>query len=104
MRKTIPEHGVAKAVERYDAGAIAFHWTVAALIVFLGALGLLFDEIPRASAPFWISVHADVGLIYFALVIARLVWRASHRPPDLPTDIGEFSRRASNTVHHLLMR
>jgi cytochrome b561 len=102
MRKTIPEQGVAKAVERYDAGAIAFHWTVAALIVFLGALGLLFDEIPRASAPFWISVHADVGLIYFALVIARLVWRASHRPPDLPTDIGEFSRRASITVHHLL--
>jgi len=34
------------APERYDIGAIAFHWTLAALIVFLGGLGLLFDDIP----------------------------------------------------------
>ena len=76
---------------RYGSGAIGFHWTVAALIVFLGALGLLFDDIPKESRPFWINVHGCVGLIYFALVIARLVWRATHTPPELPSDVGEFS-------------
>jgi cytochrome b561 len=88
--------------ERYGAGAIAFHWTVAAFIMFLGALGLLFDDIPKESRPFWINVHGCVGLIYLALVIARLAWRTSHAPPALPADVGAFSRRALSAAHHLL--
>ena len=96
------KHGVAPAPARYGAGAVTFHWTVAALIVFLGGLGLLFDDIPRGARPFWINVHVCVGLIYFALVIARVLWRTTHKAPDLRPDIGEFSRRTSFAVHHLL--
>ncbi|HZZ25945.1 MAG TPA: cytochrome b/b6 domain-containing protein [Roseiarcus sp.] len=62
----------------------------------------MFDYIPKDSRPFWINVHGCVGLVYFALVIARLVWRTSHKPPDLPPDIGEFDRRTSLAAHHLL--
>ncbi len=93
---------VAPVEERYGSAAVAFHWTVAALIVFLGSLGLLFGDIPRQARPFWIDVHGCVGLIYFVLVIARVTWRAFHRPPDLPPDIGEFDRRTSLAAHHLL--
>lgn len=94
------DQGAAPA--RYDLGAIAFHWTVAALIVFLGGLGLLFDDIPKPSRPFWINVHGSVGLIYLALVIARLAWRAGHRPPPLPARVGAFWQRASSAAHHLM--
>jgi cytochrome b561 len=90
------------APERYGAGAIAFHWTVAALILFLGVLGLLFGDIPKPSRTFWINVHGSVGLIYLALAIARVAWRAGHRPPPLPADVGDFSRRTSAAAHHLL--
>ena len=90
------------ARQRYDGGAIAFHWTVAAFILFMGGLGLLFDDIPKDSRPFWINVHGSVGLIYLALAIGRLAWRAGHRPPPLPVDVGAFSRRASSATHHLL--
>ena len=93
--------GVA-AQARYDTGAIAFHWTLAALIVFMGGLGLLFDDIPKASRPFWINVHGSVGLIYLALVIARLGWRAGHRPPPMPASVGAFWRRASSGAHHVM--
>ena len=31
-----------------------------------------------------------------------LCWRTSHKPPDLPPDIGEFERRTSLAAHHLL--
>jgi cytochrome b561 len=102
MSAQIVSQRVAPALERYGAGAIAFHWTVAALIIFLGVLGLLFDDIPRSAMPFWVNVHASVGLIYLALVIARLAWRATHRPPDLPPDVGEFTRRTSFAAHQLL--
>ena len=93
---------IAPALTRYGSTAVAFHWAIAALVVFLGTLGLLFDDIPKESRPFWINVHGCVGLVYFALVIARLVWRTSHKPPDLPPDIGEFDRRTSLAAHHLL--
>ena len=93
---------VAPALTRYGSTAVAFHWAVAALVVFLGTLGILFDDIPKESRPFWINIHGCVGLVYFVLVIARLGWRASHKPPDLPPDIGEFDRRFSLAAHRLL--
>ena len=93
---------IAPALTRYGSTAVAFHWTVAALVVFLGTLGLLFDDIPKELQAFWINAHGCVGLVYFALVIARLAWRISHKPPDLPPDIGEFDRRFSLAAHHLL--
>jgi cytochrome b561 len=101
MRDAVKQ-SVAPASARYGAGAITFHWTTAALIVFLGSLGLLFEDIPREARPFWINVHVCVGLLYLALVIARLLWRATHTAPELPPDVGEFSRRASFAVHNLL--
>src|SRR5277367_5526940 len=67
---------------KYGGVAIAFHWIAFALIVFLGTLGLLFGELPRTTQPFWINVHGTVGLVYFALVVARVAWRLGHRPPD----------------------
>jgi cytochrome b561 len=97
MRDAVKQ-SVAPAPARYGAGAVTFHWTAAALIVFLCALGFLFDDIPREARPFWINVHVCVGLFYLALVIARLLWRATHKAPD----VGEFSRRTSFAVHHLL--
>jgi cytochrome b561 len=93
---------IAPALTRYGSTAVAFHWAVAALVVFLGTLGILFDDIPKESRPFWINIHGCVGLVYFVLVIARLGWRASHTPPDLPPDIGEFDRRFSLAAHRLL--
>jgi cytochrome b561 len=90
------------APNRYGTGAIAFHWLVAVLIILLGVLGLLLEDFPRATQPFWINVHGVVGLLYFALVIARIGWRLNHQPPDLPLDVGEFSRRTSHPVHLLL--
>jgi cytochrome b561 len=102
MNVLATDRRLAPAPARYDSTAVAFHWTIAALVVFLGALGLLFDDIPRESRPFWINIHGSVGLVYFALVIARLVWRTSHKPPDLPADIGVLDRRFSLAAHHLL--
>ena len=102
MNSPATQRRIAPALTRYGSTAVAFHWAVAALVVFLGTLGILFDDIPKESRPFWINVHGCVGLIYFALVIARLGWRISHKPPDLPPDIGEFDRRTSLAAHHLL--
>jgi cytochrome b561 len=102
MNALATPQSIAAATARYGSTAIAFHWAVAALFVFLGTLGLLFDDIPKESRPFWINIHGCVGLFYFALVVGRLVWRMWHRPPEPPLYIGEFDRRISRAAHHLL--
>jgi cytochrome b561 len=91
-----------EAVARYGNGAIGFHWVMVALIVVVGVLGLLHDSWPKSTQDFWINIHAMIGLTVWALVIARLWWRSTHTPPDLPPDVGEFSRRLSYPVHLLL--
>src|ERR1051325_8849441 len=86
----------------YGGVAIFFHWLMAVLVVVVGILGLLPDSWPHATQGKWINVHALVGLTVWILLMPRLAWRLSHRPPDLPPDIGEFSRRASYPVHLLM--
>jgi len=55
---------IARALPRYGSIAVAFHWVVAALVVFLGTLGLLFDDIPQELRP-----------ILNQLSMAKEVWR-----------------------------
>jgi cytochrome b561 len=88
--------------ERYESGAIAFHWMVVLLVVGVGTLGLLHDSWPKRTQSFWINIHAVFGLLLWVSVIARFWWRMRHSPPELPAHIGEFSRRVSGPVHLLL--
>jgi cytochrome b561 len=70
---------------RYDPVAMFLHWTVAAFVIFVGALGLCFDLIPRATRPFWINIHTTVGLVMFGFIFMRLLWRMAHpAPPPNP--------------------
>ena len=87
---------------RYDSLAISLHWSIAILVAFLATLGLLFDDLPRASQPYWINIHAVVGLLFFALVILRALWRRASPPPPLPGEFDEFSRRYSHPIHMLM--
>lgn len=86
----------------YGPAAIALHWIVFLLVVVVGILGLMHDSWPRATQAAWINRHAILGLLMFVLVLARLGWRWTHAPPDLPPDVGEFSRRLSRPAHLLL--
>jgi len=88
--------------DRYDPGAIRFHWLMAVLIVVVGVLGLLHDSWPKGTQSFWINLHALVGLLVWALLMARFWWRRWHPPPALPPEAGELSRRLSRPVHLLM--
>jgi cytochrome b561 len=63
---------------------------------------VLLGSFPKQNQPFWVNVHGTVGLLYVAVVLVRIGWRLSQQPPELPPDIGEFSRRTSTPVHLLL--
>jgi cytochrome b561 len=90
---------ISEAVERYGTGAVVFHWTMFLLVVAVGTLGLLHDSWPKRTQAFWINLHAMLGLLLWLTLIAQFWWRIRHRPPSLPSAVGDWSRRLSGPVH-----
>jgi len=94
--------GMKDTSQRYSTVAVGLHWSVSALIVIVGILGLLHDSWPKATQAFWINIHAVLGLLFWLLVMVRLSWRRTNPPPPLPANVGDLSRRLSGPVHALL--
>jgi cytochrome b561 len=90
------------AVRRYTPVAMSLHWIMAMLILFVGILGLLLDDWPKATKLFWINIHAQIGMLILVLLIARIWWRRTHTPPELPPEVSEISRRVSHPAHLLI--
>lgn len=68
---------------RYGGPAIAFHWLTALLIAALYALGQLRD-LPghgKALSRGMLTTHYSLGLALAVVIVLRLAWRATHRPP-----------------------
>jgi len=89
-------------VHHYTPVAMSLHWIMAALILFVGILGLLLDDWPKATRLFWINIHAQIGMLFLVLLIARIWWRRTHTPPELPPEVSEISRRVSHPAHLLI--
>jgi cytochrome b561 len=100
--KRAAQRGSAVTVTRYHGASMAFHWTMVVLIVVVGVLGLLHDSWPKQTQSSWINLHAILGLSVWVLIVARFWWRSRHRPPELPSEAGELSRRLSYPIHLLL--
>jgi cytochrome b561 len=100
---------------RYEPGAQWFHWITAALVFTIIPLGWIFAEFktkgnPPTSfeAPFpgapgdYATAHKSIGIIIFALIIARFAFRLLNPPPALPGSMGGLTRLVSNASHWLL--
>ena len=92
----------ASTKSRYDLVAIVLHWVIAVLILGVGALGLSFESIPRASRLFYINLHTTVGLVMFGLILMRLLWRLTHPAPAADESWSPLVVLASRLTHKAL--
>jgi cytochrome b561 len=84
----------------YTKGALAFHWVVAALIVFNLIYGFYLVDLPLSPQKLRsFSYHKWVGISVLAIAAARLAWRLGHPPPALPEGMPEWERRAAHATH-----
>ena len=87
----------------YTATAKTLHWGIALLI--FGTLGLGFYMTGLSLSPTRLQLyswHKWAGVGVFMLVLVRLVWRVTHRPPALPQHMAAFERFAAHAAHLLL--
>lgn len=87
-------------MKRYTATAIALHWLMAFLIFGLLALGFTMQDLPLSPEKLQLySWHKWAGVSAFLLVLIRLAWRLSHRPPALPAGMPKPLQLAAHAGH-----
>ena len=50
----------------------------------------------------FVNMHKSTGLVIGLLILARLAWRLTNRPPPLPASMPAWERRAAAASHALL--
>jgi cytochrome b561 len=87
---------------RYTRTAIVLHWVIAFLILGNLLIGLTADSFPDTLIRPVIDFHKSIGLTVLGLVILRILWRATHRPPPFPADMGPAQRIGAHAAHYAL--
>jgi cytochrome b561 len=86
---------------RYSLVAIALHWVLGAALIGIFAVGLYMADLPfspqRLKLYNW---HKWAGVTILILSAARLLWRLTHRPPELPASIAQGMPRWQHLAHH----
>lgn len=92
------------AVARHTRTAIALHWAIALLLFGELALGWWMLGVPKSPPGVragWYNVHKTAGIVIALAVLARIVWRASHREEDIAA-MAPWQRVASQVAHGLM--
>lgn len=90
--------------QRHDGVSRALHWGSAALIAAAWALGATMEELPRgAPRAAGLDLHATLGLLLVAALLARLVWRAGRPRPDPGAGLMGLAARAMHASLYAVM-
>lgn len=87
---------------RYSPVGIAFHWVMAALILFQLGWGWYMTLLPAGGSRYLaLFVHAGVGFLILVLAIARLLWRLFIPGPVNDADRLGWQTRAATATHYV---
>ena len=85
--------------QRYTRVAATLHWLIATLIAINVTLGFTAECFPDAWVRPMIDLHKSVGLTVLGLVLLRILWRLSHKPPPLPRSYPRLERISAHAAH-----
>jgi cytochrome b561 len=87
----------------YTRTAIALHWLVALAIAATFGVGLYMHDLPLSPLKLQIySWHKWAGVTILLLVLFRMAWRATHRPPLPPLNMPDWQHLAAELAHKLI--
>jgi cytochrome b561 len=113
-------------VSRYTKTAVILHWLIAIGIFAMFALGWFMTELPKEAPKqsaydvfnwgiytwqmaepvsprtFYFNLHKSLGVTLLALILIRILWRISHKPPAYLSSLQAWERKLATGTHHLL--
>ena len=89
---------------RYRPPARWFHWTVAVAVLLMIPAGLIMtrEGLARPVQDALYLFHKNIGVLLVPVILARIAYRLTHRPPPLPASIPGWQRGAARLSHALL--
>ena len=111
---------------QYTTVAKLLHWLIAIAIFGMFALGWYMSELPKEAPKqmafdlfdwgivtwqvaeeisvrtFYFNLHKSLGVTIFALILFRIFWRFTHKPPAILNTYKAWERKLANGAHHLL--
>ena len=111
---------------KYTNVAIVLHWLIGIAILFMFVLGWFMTELPKetpkttsfdifnlglitwgveeeqSQRSFYFNLHKSVGLSLLMLIILRMYWRFTHRPPAFLNSMKLWEKRLAKATHHSL--
>ncbi|MGN6652517.1 cytochrome b [Trinickia sp.] len=94
---------IANNEDRYGIVAIAFHWSMALLMIGLVAMGLYMAALPDVGFDtrkiILILEHKQFGMLVLVLAALRLGWRVTQVRPKLVEHLPEWQMIAARFVH-----
>lgn len=111
---------------KYTNVAITLHWLIGIAILFMFILGWFMTELPKESAKttsfdifnlglmtwevakeespraFYFNLHKSIGLTILMLIVLRIYWRFTHRPPAFLNSMKLWEKRLAKATHHSL--
>lgn len=91
------------SIARWGLVAKLFHWSSAALILFLVGYGWWMTHLlERAGRLTHYQMHSLIGWYVLLLIALRLAWRAFNPAPPLPAELPRWERATAYTAHWTL--
>ena len=88
------------SADRWGGVSQLLHWTIAVLILSIGAVGLVMGELPRSPKWFWVyTLHKSLGLTVLALVLVRIAWRLYAGAPPPVEGTPRWQARLASLTH-----
>lgn len=85
--------------DRYTRGAIAFHWSIALLVIVNLFVGLLHDSLLAGLPGGGIPLHKSIGFTVLVLTLGRIAWRWTHPAPRFPPGMARRDKVAARISH-----
>lgn len=94
-----PRASAQASAGRYTNTAIALHWVIAVLIGVNLVLVWFAGKWPEGWVRPAIDLHKSIGVSVLGLVLMRILWRWTHKPPPLPADYPKLEKAAAHMAH-----
>ncbi len=93
--------GIGNTATSWGWPARLLHWVMAGLILF--QLGLGFRMVRLVSDVYekfgLYQTHKSWGFVIFTLALVRILWRATHKPPELPMSMSPLEAALARGAH-----
>lgn len=92
--------GLGNTTQSWGLVGRVLHWSVAAFIVGQFISGWLSENLSdRETSNALIRTHFQFGVVLTGLIIMRVLWRLSHKPPEPPPGEPVWRERVAQIVH-----